>query len=251
MKIAVATCVYKRHEVFKIFLKNFKKNQQALKGVIDFSLWIAGDINKELRSFELIKSGDGINWLHHENEPLSNKWNALINTLKTVEFDYLLILGSDDILSSVCFLKYYQLTRSGHDYIGFHDFFLLSPETMKMKYWHGFTRDRRGETTGAGRLIHKSLIENADWRLWDDGLNSGLDASMTKHLKPVNPYGLWCKRDGVAMVDIKTAVNIWTYEKYPGQDVSSQQLLPAYFEREIVDEIVNLNKIYPTLTNGY
>jgi hypothetical protein len=69
---------------------------------------------------------------------------------------------------------------------------------------------RRGEPMGVGRLIHRSLLANG--RPWDDDRDKGLDRSMTNRLRLPRAQLIEVGPDVVA-VDVKTAENIWSFDK--------------------------------------
>ena len=114
-------------------------------------------------------------------------------------------------------------------YAGFLDFYFYDTERDLAKYCPGMKYNRKGEPHGAGRILHRSILESLNWVLWDDKLSSGLDASMTKRLRTLD-ITTWFGNipEGMYAVDLKTSDNIHRIEEYPGvmmNDHEKAQLL--------------------------
>lgn len=168
----IYTAVYQRPEIFRIFLSHLPEGHR---------LAVAGSNADDC--YEVWKDrGDRHSiYIHAENEPLSNKFNIGLQKLKRYDFDYLFITGSDDIYTPGLWRAYEHLAQHKlYDYVGLLDFYFT--DFQKTKYCPGFQHNRLGEPHGAGRMISRQVIEQLDFTLWDNGLNSGLDASMTKKL---------------------------------------------------------------------
>lgn len=153
------------------------------------------------------------NFLYIEipNQPLAEKVNAPLLIAKDLNVDYVLCLGSDDIIHPDLMLKYIELMKKGFDFIGILDFYFLEIESKKTSYWGGYRDFRRiGHTCGAGRILSKNLLNQWSWHIWENKQSNVLDNSMqdklstTKHtsctfkLKDYDLYGL----------DIKSSVNM-------------------------------------------
>lgn len=205
MKIIVLTAVWKRHELFRIFKQGFNR--------------INKDSNHELTlvtiGSEEIKFSS--NHVETENKPLSNKWQKGIDYIKDMEFDYVLMLGSDDIVCSKLLKVYTKSMEESIDLIGLIDCYFLDSRDSTFKFWQGYKNHRRGESIGMARMISKRLIEKMGWKVWSDGLNKGLDSSMMKNLKRIKYTEKMfnCKKEGIAAIDIKTDINVSNIKHYP------------------------------------
>lgn len=206
----ILTAVHKRPEVFEIFLKNIP---------VRFPLVVLGEKNDPCypvweQWIESRSIGSSI-FIECKNVPLGAKWNAGLKVIKNLEHDYVFIAGSDDIFSK-SFYSYYD-TLDAH-FVGCLDFYFYDYGKRRIKYCHGFQRDRRGETHGAGRMLHKNLLEKVNYQLWDDNLNKALDASMTSRLSELEftSHVFRMSEKGIYGLDIKTEINIHSIREYQG-----------------------------------
>ena len=210
MKLAVLTACYKRYDIFRLFLNHLPK---------DITLICVGDEDENKQSFD--ESGIKGGYLIHENKPISNKWNAGLEFAKQYDFDYLIITGSDDLFSHDLW-KWYK-TLDVH-YAGLLDFYFRDL-AGKIKYNDGFRFNRKGEPHGAGRALHRSLLDAVGWRLWKDGLNEGLDASMTQTLRRIkfDYQFIRLKDKGFVAIDIKSSENIHSVSEYQGRWINEDE----------------------------
>lgn len=179
-----------------------------------------GDSDENLKSFE--QSNAKGTYIIHPNKPVSKKWNYGLDFARSVPFEYLVITGSDDIFCQDLWNWYKTLTVH---YAGLLDFYFLDYPTGRIKYYEGFRANRQGEPHGAGRAIHRSVLESANWKLWDESLNEGLDASMTKTLEKFNLSTEFIKvqSKGWVAMDIKTPENIHRITEYSGKWIDEDE----------------------------
>jgi hypothetical protein len=195
----------------------------------------------------------GIHRIQHRNRPLGEKWNAGLAEVLKYQWDYLLILGSDDLLSSEYlsqdFGELTGLTRCG----------LIDTETGRRAI---FENDY---VMGVGRVIRRDVVEAlADQvvvqsrqtlmvdggsirpkkpvqlsrrmamrlrgyadiieerpgppRLWADHLNQGLDFSSDMILMRNGFTQKKYLSDKILAVDLKSKENIWKFDNYPLQE---------------------------------
>lgn len=159
MKIVVLSCVHGR-------LKTVK---QAL------------EYSPEVERVFVCSTHQEVNWLkangyensyQYENYPLNKKWNYGVKLLKDIDFDYVVMMGSDDYFDEnfVSWLK----TRKGFDMIAFTDMYFKDQNGFNY-YWGGYTTNRVGEPAGAGKTYSKEYLERIDYNLFPVTSNKGLD----------------------------------------------------------------------------
>lgn len=212
-RLALLSCAYLRNEIFKLFLQSIPK---------DIYTVIVGDESNK-KSF--LQHGTNGKYLEYPNNPIGAKWNYGLSVLKNVEFDYLIISGSDDVFSQDLWDWYKTLDVH---YAGVLDFYFMDWQTKRIKYNEGFRANRIGEPHGAGRALHRNVLDALQWKLWDDDLNIGLDGSMTEKLKLLK--GLTSKfirleQHGFIALDIKTDENLHSINEYPGHFVNPEPVL--------------------------
>lgn len=152
----------------------------------------------------------------YRNEPLSFKWNAGVMSLEDVDFDAVILLGSDDYIDEA-FVQFVQDNIDGYDMIAFTDLYFESDGHLY--YWPGYTNQRRGEPAGAGKVYTKSFLERIKYNLFHEAKNRGLDGVSWRRCKDANAKmlitsvrknGLFlCDvKDGKGMTDIKSIENL-------------------------------------------
>ena len=206
--MTILTAVYGRPDIFEIFLHHLPL----------YPLIVAGSSTDDCYKILQQTRPDAV-WVEYDNNPLSDKFNAASEALRSMDFDYVFITGSDDIYTPGLF-DYYESLKNEYDYAGLLDFYFT--DFQQTKYCPGFQHNRKGEPHGAGRMISKGIVEQLDFQLWDYDLNSGLDASMTRRLHAIKKkeHFFSCKELGEIAMDLKTN-NIQSMEDYEGEYISN------------------------------
>ena len=128
---------------------------------------------------------------------------------------------------------------------GFNNLYLVEPKTKRALWCGGNWND--GMAFGAGRMIHRSVIEKTIYRmgsLWDDNSQSGLDTESRKKINAA--YGRTTENplekvidvgDKPAILSIKTDTNLWPMiwhdkwrEQHPGnyKEVDYEQICKEF-----------------------
>ena len=102
MKIAIVTAVWKRPEVFKFFARGVHKLIESFPS-IQFEVIVTGS---EGTQSEQMVTTEGFHYIEIPNEPLAEKHNSSLKKAKQLKPDYVLCLGSDDIISPGLFEIY-------------------------------------------------------------------------------------------------------------------------------------------------
>ena len=231
MKIVVLTAIWKRHELFEIFKLGFKRiNKDSKHELIFVSI-----------GSEDIEFSD--NHIETPNQPLSDKWQSGIDYIKEeLDFDYILMLGSDDIICSNLLDVYTPAMEANVELIGLIDCYFLDARVNTFKYWKGYTNNRRGESIGMARMLSKDLLIRMNWNIWKPGLKKGLDRSMMnnlRHLKPTkNIFN--CKEENIVAIDIKTDINVSNINTYSGLKLQDFNSLSNYISEEEFYSILKL-----------
>jgi len=101
--------------------------------------------------------------------------------MKQLQLDYIMVLGSDDILSTSLLKSLISEMNKGISLIG-----------IKELYFYGTEKQFKGKllyirlTTLAGvcRTIHKSILDKVDWMPWNADKGWGMDGLMMKRIRP-------------------------------------------------------------------
>src|SRR6478609_9144885 len=109
-KLLIFLAVWKRPYITEICFNGIKR----LKEHPDYDVQALAVISEE----EMIPLCEqyGVNWVMYKNEPLGEKKNFGLQKAKEFKFDYLMEIGSDDLILN-------ELLDDYKNYIGKHDFF--------------------------------------------------------------------------------------------------------------------------------
>lgn len=209
--VVIITAMWRRPEVFRMFAVGvtnlIEKTDTKINVVVSGS---EGKISRNLAE------SYGFLYTEFPNRPISAKHNTALHIAREINPDYVLCLGSDDILSQELFILYEQHMHTGIDFIGLKDFYFYDIISRKASYWGGYTdRKRYGETCGAGRMISRRLLNQCGWVLWNNNINKGLDGSMSANLRGKNFTSaiISLKDNRVFAVGIKSRTNVTSFKK--------------------------------------
>jgi len=228
MVISFVTGMWKRPEVFRMFAKGIREIQTTFTD-IEIHCIVAGSEGKASRD---LAEEYGLHYIETPNQPLASKMNKPLIKAKDLNSDYVLCLGSDDVIHPNLFAKYLQLINDGYDYIGVTDWYFYDTTTKKSLYWGGYTEPfRKGYTCGAGRVLSSWLLDKWDWRIWEDHQSNGLDQSMQDKLNktPHRSYTFSLKREGLFGLDIKSSCNMTPFYKWNNSNYIDDNVLKSVF----------------------
>ena len=232
MKIIVLTAVWKRHDLFEIFKSGFDR--------------IKKDSEHDLKLVTI--GSEGIDFSDHHiespNQPLSNKWQSGIDFIKDFEWDYVLMLGSDDVICSNLLKTYTPAMEEGFDLIGLLDCYFIDSRDLRVSYWRGYTNHRRGESIGMARLLSRDLLMRLDWKVWQDGLKKGLDSSMMKNINRLqhSEKMFSCKKENIRAFDIKSDINVSNIKTYTGLTTEYFEGLSKFISEDEFYGIIKMKK---------
>lgn len=241
-RIQILTAVYKRPDVLRMFLESYVHNRAFCEKFIHLNLFLAGHeeddggVNKAIAG-QYAKHG--VEWFTVPNLPLSNKWQSLLTHVSQSDFDYVMILGSDDLVHNSVYSHIDKAIRAGHDQVGLRDLYVVDACTNAGVYWPGYGGEREGESIGAGRILSRGVLEKAGFVLWADGLNKCLDNSMTQSLINIKRSEQVLSCLHAPIVDVKSSVNMWGIDTFSGEDIDTESLM-AKFPKTVYDLYKNI-----------
>lgn len=235
MKIGILTCMWKRPEVFRIFATGLNRLKDEFD-IVTLSIGSEGKLSKNLcKEYK-------INYLEFNNKPLGAKFNAGMSIMKTFRPDYVMVMGSDDLISDKTFKTIYEYCLNGYDMIGFTDLWFYDLITKKLVYWPGYGNRgtkadsaRKGEAIGLGRTLSAKILDKLSWQPWRSDINSGLDWWMYQYLKKMklNKKIFSLKENNLFAVDLKSKENICHSMLYTCEKVDKSILKEHLSENEI------------------
>ena len=148
------------------------------------------------------------------NNPLHAKFNGGMDLLESMDYDCVLMMGSDDIADVDYYLsiqKYYQ----DYDHIALKDIYFHDRLNKRSYYWPGYNNHRQGEPAGAGKVYTRQVMDRIKHDLFRPSIDRGLDYGcwtlMQKHnakikLLSVKKYGM--------VVDIKDSESLTKLRRF-------------------------------------
>lgn len=213
MRLGILTAIWKRDDVFKVF----KQGIERLKEHSNIEIEIVCVGSEGEHSANQCKE---YHYVETPNNPLSDKWNSGMLKMKELNVDYVLCLGSDDLVSNSLLDRYIEAMEYNFDFIGLLDCFLYDSISNKLVFWTGYNGIRVGETAGIGRCLSKRLLDIFEWKPWNNAKDRGLDGEMFKKLRniPHTQKVFGCIKDNIFALDIKdknSMTGIEHFQQYP------------------------------------
>lgn len=137
------------------------------------------------------------------NFPVSEKYNRAMAYMKGIGVDYVMIVGSDDIISTDTYLRIKEKADKGYDLVG-----------INRIYFYAADRTDRGKMVllnsrymlGVCKTISSGVLDKVGWRPWTRDKNWGLDALVTQSVRPHVQTSVIVENADV--FDLKTRDNI-------------------------------------------
>jgi hypothetical protein len=257
-RFSVVTCLWRRPEISKIMLRRCAALRQELADRLELDVVVVGS---EGQNSERLASEHGFVYVERRNRPLGAKWNAGLSTARALDCDGVVILGSDDLVNATLLERYLEHHERGAKFMGLADVYFLRVADAQLLHWRGYKQPgRRRETIGLGRFVDAALLDKCGWRLWAPRIDRGLDASMTQRLAPyLRRAGaeairaFRCEQEGIAAIDLKSDVNIWSFDAYRSASAPPADGVPFLaqaFPRAEVQQILALRSSSAATASG-
>lgn len=225
MKIILYLAVWQRPEITEICFMGIQRLMQRK----DFDISAFAVISEE--SMKPLCDKYGIEYCVFNNFPLGEKKNNGLNEVMKKDFDYLIELGSDDLIKD-------EVIDAYKPYFGVRDFLSLTSVCF-INSENGACKVTEPRTFfGLGRAISKEGIKKAalrkdgKYRLWKSYLNKGLDNDSAFRLAFAGVLEKRVRTEPI-VIDIKSAVNLHGFEKIEGIDYPLEKALQGLSENEI------------------
>ena len=149
MKVLIYFAVHQRLEILKVCLAGIKRLQKH-STAIEYIPFAVCSTKKE----STVLSHHGVQNIIHPNQPLGAKKNAGLRAALLLEWDYLLELGSDDLIHESLMDAYLTYMQSGVDFFGVRKVMFYDTISKQVAQWEN------GFVIGAGRMIKRSVFTN-------------------------------------------------------------------------------------------
>lgn len=277
IKIAIITPVWQRRSVTKIMLKGLNRLIKYRTDSFEVKPFFAVS---EYYDEKLIQQS-GFEYIYAENNPLGAKKNKLLNhVVRTYDFDYVMELNSDNVVSNEILDIYEPLMLEKVPLFCPDNVAFVDVNTGKTASWH------TDFITGAARCMSRKAVEACSSKLikmrvamaspdesyqgrkwmpvsiankwiseglakdlfkeethcWTDSFNCGMDTDNTMRLKSLNIHNTLVKVPFGTVVDIKSETNIHSISEFKQLDLTPSQLLKEIPEKKSIITLINVNR---------
>lgn len=122
--------------------------------------------------------------IHHitqKNNPVSAKFNTAVYALQG-EVDAVMIMGSDDVISTRTFNRIACEIDRGYDLVGVDTVYFFATDGVNKGKMVKLVAHNR--ILGVAKAISASVLDRVDWKPWNVEKNWGLDAVAQNAIKP-------------------------------------------------------------------
>lgn len=238
-KLVLLTCAYGRSCVFDVFVMGVHRLKDVLRNSCEITVVVVGSdeewLKKKCKKHQFAYTDSC-------NKPLGMKWNNGLAFCQQLEFEHLLIMGSDDLISANVVTKYLNQGDKQGGYQGLLDMYIYDVVSRRLVYWPGYTGVRAGQSIGLGRFLTRNILDAMDWSLWAPNLDRGLDRSMSQKLSRlgVEEHSYSILNINAIALDIKTATNVSKFEDFDGIDMPLRTLGNGLLSEEELRAICQL-----------
>lgn len=199
MKVIILSAMHGRHNVVSYCLNKIPINDVVM-------VFTTTEDKIFLRKQNILKT------VYANNNPLSYKWNTGVLALKNIDFDVVILLGSDDYIDEK-FITYVVDNIQGYDMICFKDIYFENNKDIY--YWSGYMKQRKGEPIGAGKTYTKEFLERINYNLFNVAKNKSLDGISWNVCKNAKAKILLSsiKDNDLMLCDVKTWGGMTSFNK--------------------------------------
>lgn len=162
MKILIYTAMNQRHKVSRLWALGIKRFIAAAPDGVECQVLA---VITEDESVAICREF-GFEFLRHPNLPLGKKFNAGLNhAMQTMHWDYLLLLGDDDLISSEAWAHLLPVMQQGYPYCGFNSIYFYSPGQQKARKFSYADQGCPDKLIGCGRIFRRDILDHVCWNL--------------------------------------------------------------------------------------
>ena len=223
MRVLAYTQLWKRPELTKLVF-------DQINSISDVEIFPFAVLSEE--PMKKLCEDHGVKWCYAPNNPLSNKHNIGLRESLKYDWDYCLSFGSDDLISHRIFEVYGESIESRCDFVGLNDMWFYSKGKLKKHHYKG-----SDASYGAGRLISRRLADKLNGNIWHiNGLITRIDTDSRDIIKKAGFKHTIIRTDLPVVVDVKTEVNLWTYDHWDGIPMN-KKVLNRTFDKNILKRL--------------
>jgi hypothetical protein len=174
MHFGIITINHHRPQILRLFCASINRLRNDIG--INFPVICVSE-----QEDETMCSQYGIGHITYPNEPATEKWNQGMMYLKDLDLDYVIIMGSDDIMSTECLRNIMFEMNNDVDLIVLKTIFVYDTDG---KYRGTLKRITTKGFFGVGKTINKRILDAVNWRPWEYSAprNWGMDSICSRNI---------------------------------------------------------------------
>jgi len=224
LKLLIFTPFWQRPEITRIYIAGISR----LAKLQDFDIQVFAIVSPEdeTENKDLLNEAGYIVY-EYKNFPLGEKKNAGIKEALKYDFDYLMELNSDDVVKDDLLKLYKKDMENKIPFLAITNFVFVNSATGEIK-------EIRGRTIyGIGRAYRKDIL----FEMWPADLNRGMDNWSEFNLQQKGFIPKKHTTERPLALDIKSDVNIWSYDEVKGNPTDREIALEGLSqeEKELID----------------
>ncbi len=139
---------------------------------------------------------------------VTEKWNIAMKYMQSIGVDAVMILGSDDCISTEFYRKTLEQAEKGIDLVGVTNAYFFCGQGID----RGKLVKLQGRAMlGIGKTVSKRVLDEADWFLWRKEKGWGMDAMAQQEIDKHNPTKAIIDE---IIVDVKTRENLNSFKVF-------------------------------------
>ncbi len=226
--------VWKRFELFRAWAT-------ALLDVAGPSVEVLVAGSEGDASRDLVE-GLGFHYVETPNSPIGRKANLRLAACRDLAPDYVILCGSDDIVSQATFDRYRQLADQGIDEVCINDIYYLNAHTGDMAYSPGYVDGRSGQPVAPWRMLSHRMCEAIQWKGWNDEARLYLDGQIWRLLEtvPHSSHRIHVKKENLFVCDVKSQVSLTPWQLRPHFSTVDPSILSAHLSPKVLEALEQL-----------
>ncbi|MEE2789388.1 MAG: tetratricopeptide repeat protein [Myxococcota bacterium] len=115
-----------------------------------------------------------------QSGPAGQSWNAGLQLIRAGDWDAVLLLSPNSVVSAKTLQTYARFMRSYFRCLSSFDQYYIDETGTRVAFWTGFTGPKQGISTFNGRCIHRQWLDTIDWQLWPPEAKNAEEAMQPK-----------------------------------------------------------------------
>jgi len=201
LKTIILTAFYGRPHISQVYWYGIERLRKNFN--IEVMAVVSDNENKMLA-----KIYDAEYIYETDNAPHGRKMNKAVEELATKDFDYVMQMGSDNLISNKGMeanIKYMEKYK----FFGHRNLIMIDSQTKEAKL------KKYGNVFGAGRCMAKEVLRKC-MPLWMDDRERGMDVN-SEHIIEQKMGLCPIPIDDEEVIDVKSDENIWKYSQLDGE----------------------------------